>query len=116
MKLNHLNLAVSDVAEAQNFLQKYFGLRAAAPGSEKLALLLDDDGFVLTLMKAGGDGEANYPGSFHIGFVQASEDEVNAIHQKLHDDGFEVKPPRRLHGSWTFYLNAPGGFMVEVLC
>ena len=116
MKLNHLNLAVSDVAEAQNFLQKYFGLRPAAPGTASFALLLDDDGFVLTLMKAGENGEAKYPASFHIGFVQESEEAVNEIHQKLRDDGFEVKPPRRFHGSWTFYLSAPGGFLVEVLC
>lgn len=116
MKLNHLNLAVSDVPEARDFLQKYFGLRPAAPGTASFALLLDDDGFVLTLMKAGENSEAKYPASFHIGFRQENEEEVNQINRRLQDDGFEVKPPRRFHGSWTFYFNAPGGFLVEVLC
>lgn len=116
MKLNHLNLAVSDVRAAQSFLEKYFGLRAAAPAGESFALLLDDAGLVLTLMKAGQGSEAKYPASFHIGFMQESEAEVNQINQKLRDDGFEVKPPRRFHGSWTFYFSAPGGFLIEVLC
>ena len=31
------------------------------------------------------------------------------------DDGFDIEPPQRLH-TWTFYVQTPGGFMVEVLC
>ncbi len=29
---------------------------------------------------------------------------------------YDVPAPSRMHGSWTFYFDAPGGFMVEVLC
>jgi catechol 2,3-dioxygenase-like lactoylglutathione lyase family enzyme len=29
MKLNHLNLTVTDVGEAREFLERYFGLRCA---------------------------------------------------------------------------------------
>jgi Glyoxalase/Bleomycin resistance protein/Dioxygenase superfamily len=50
-----------------------------------------------------------------IGFIQESEARVNVIHQRLRDDGFEVAPPPKLHGSWTFYFRAPGGFTIEVL-
>jgi lactoylglutathione lyase len=50
-----------------------------------------------------------------VGFIQESEQRVDEINQRLKDDGFEVDPPARLHGSWTFYFRAPGGFMVEVL-
>jgi hypothetical protein len=28
---------------------------------------------------------------------------------------FEVDPPARIHGSWSFYFLAPGGFVIEVL-
>jgi hypothetical protein len=49
-----------------------------------------------------------------FGFGQESEERVNEIYQRLLDDGFEVEPPQRLH-AWTFYVQAPGGFMVEVL-
>ena len=52
---------------------------------------------------------------FHIGFIQDSEEDVNQINQRLRDDGYQVPKPARLHGSWTFYFQAPGGFTVEVL-
>jgi hypothetical protein len=41
---------------------------------------------------------------------------VNEINQRLRDDGFDVAPPTKQHGSWTFYFLAPGGFTIEVLC
>jgi lactoylglutathione lyase len=48
--------------------------------------------------------------------VQESEEQVNAINGRLKGDGFAVPPPRRLHGMWTFYVEAPGGFTIEVGC
>lgn len=118
MKLNHLNLTVSDVQAARRFLETYFGLHGmdGFQGDDNFTILFDEDGFALTLMKLGGKGEVNYPGSFHIGFMQESEEQVNEINQRLKDDGYRVPAPKRFHGSWTFYLQAPGGFMVEVLC
>ncbi|MEH7558993.1 glyoxalase, partial [Priestia megaterium] len=32
----------------------------------------------------------------------------------LKEDGFNVEPPKQLH-RYTFYVEAPGGFTVEVL-
>jgi lactoylglutathione lyase len=118
MKLNHLNLTVTDVSETRKFLEKYFGLRSMERGEDDdtFAVLFDDGGLVLTLMKVGQVTEVKYPVSFHIGFIQESEGRVNEINQRLKDDGFDVKPPRRFHGSWTFYFRAPGGFTIEVLC
>lgn len=110
MKLNHLNLTVTDVPAAADFLEKYFGLRKQPGGKKSFMLLFDDNGLVLSLMKA---GEVKYPGTFHIGFSQESEERVNEIYQRLKDDGFDVNPPQRSH-AWTFYVQAPGGFMVEI--
>src|SRR5262249_27605188 len=59
--------------------------------------------------------EVKYPATFHIGFIQESEGRVNEINQRLKDDGFNVPPPSKQHGSWTFYFPAPGGFTIEVL-
>ncbi len=86
-------------------------------GNNNLSVLSDDNGFVLTLtsMKVGNETEVRYPAAFHIGFGQESEEAVNAINRRLKEDGFDVPPPSRLHGSWTFYFQAPGGFLVEVL-
>lgn len=111
MKLNHLNLTVTDVMAARDFLQKYFGLRAVGERGESFAALFDDDGLVLTLMK--GESVA-YPKTFHIGFGQESEAKVNEMYQRLQEDGFDVTPPQRAH-AWTFYVNAPGGFRVEIM-
>jgi lactoylglutathione lyase len=95
-------------------LEKYFGLRSMGGGSEQMAGLFDDNGLSLVLMTAGRSREVAYPASFHLGFMQESEEQVNAINQRLQDDGFAVPPPRRLHGMWTFYFEAPGGFTIEV--
>jgi catechol 2,3-dioxygenase-like lactoylglutathione lyase family enzyme len=111
MILNHINLTVTDVEAAAGFLEKYFGLQHHG-GEHKFRVLFDDQGMVLTLMKG---GQIKYPASFHIGFGQESEEKVNEINQRLKDDGFDVQPPQRSH-AWTFYVQAPGGFMVEVLC
>ena len=69
----------------------------------------------LTNMKVGRETEVKYPATFHVGFAQESEERVNEINKRLKDDGFDVPPPSRQHGSWTFYFLAPGGFTIEVL-
>lgn len=117
MKLNHLNLTVTDVTATRTFLHTYFGLRDMG-GNSNMAFLSDDNDMVLSLtsMKVGKEAEVKYPVTFHIGFIQPSEERVNAINQRLRDDGFDVPPPSRQHSSWTFYFRAPGGFVIEVLC
>jgi catechol 2,3-dioxygenase-like lactoylglutathione lyase family enzyme len=112
VKLNHLNLVVTDVLAARDFLEKYFGLRSSG-GNAGMSFLSDDDGFVLTLMKAGKATDLAYPGNFHVGFFVESDEVVNEINRRLKDDGFEVAPPER-HHAYTFYVEAPGGFTVEL--
>ncbi len=129
MKLNHLNLTVTNPIETSEFLAKYFGLRPHG-GNAGMQMLYDDDGMVLTLIKARADdrqpdrsggnadsdsGQVKYPSSFHIGFIQPSHARVDEINQRLRDDGFAVPPASTQHGSWTFYFVAPGGFTIEVL-
>ena len=111
MILNHLNLAVTDAGEAADFLVRYFGMRREPGGNKNFVVLRDDADIVLTLMK---DKRTAYPGNFHIGFIQESEAEVDALNQRLRADGFDVAPPER-HHAWTFYVEAPGGITVEVL-
>nr|WP_276562758.1 VOC family protein [Paenibacillus anseongense] len=112
VRLNHLNLTVSDVKATIDFIVKYFGMEVRHTRGNGFAVLLDDGGLVLTLMK--GD-QVTYPSTFHIGFIQESEDRVNEIYQRMKEDGLPVNPPQRSH-AWTFYVQAPGGFTVEVLC
>lgn len=112
MKLNHLNLTVTDVRAASAFLEQYFGLRSTG-GNAGMAFLSDDNGFVLTLMKLAKTANVSYPGNFHIGFFVESKDEVDQINRRLKQDGYDVAPPEQ-HHAYTFYVQAPGGFTVEL--
>jgi lactoylglutathione lyase len=115
MRLNHVNLTVPDVQETREFFETYFGLRCVTvKGRDALAVLVDESGFVLTLNNFENVAEVAYPGAFHIGFMQESRERVDEIHEHLKSGGFDVKPPREFHGAWTFYLRAPGDFLVEV--
>jgi catechol 2,3-dioxygenase-like lactoylglutathione lyase family enzyme len=112
MRVNHLHLMVPDVPAAVAFFEKYFGL-CNTGGNAGLTVLLDDSGFVLTLMKMGSRTRRNYPENFHVGFFVESETQVDALNQRLRGDGFDVAPPQRAH-AYSFYVTAPGGFQVEV--
>ncbi len=118
MKLNHLNLSVTDPVLAQDFLAKYFGLSISGKPNGHICFLTDDNGMVLTLtnMALGSETEVRYPATFHIGFIQATEGDVDQMSQRLRADGDDVPAPSRQHGAWTFYFQAPGGFTIEVLC
>ena len=111
MKLNHLNLTVTDVRAASGFLETYFGLRSTG-GNAGMGFLTDDGGaFVLSLTKA---SKVVYPGSFHIGFFVDSREAVDDVHRRLKDDGFDVPSPEDTGHSYGFYVEAPGGFTVEL--
>ena len=114
MKLNHVNLTVDDVPATRRLLEKHFGLRPMGEGHKNFDVLLDDDNLVLTLIGVGRNS-VEYPGTFHIGFAQPSEEHVNEIHRRMEEDGYEVEAPRRERHAWTFYFKAPGGFTIEVL-
>lgn len=112
LKINHLNLTVTDVTVAREFLEKYFGLTCGGTTGNGFAVMRDNDGFILTLMKG---KEVHYPKTFHVGFPQKNEEQVNKINQRLKKDGFSVEPPKHAH-AYTFYVEAPGGYTIEVMC
>lgn len=116
MILNHINLTVTDVLAAEAFLTTYFGMRCDRQTGENrnFGAVYDDNGLVLTLMKAARSVKVEYPGYFHIGFIQESEARVDELYQRLKADGYAVPAPER-HHAWTFYVDAPGGIRVEVL-
>ncbi len=88
-----------------------------ATPNEHICFLTDDNGMVLTLtnMTLGAESEVRYPATFHIGFIQPTEADVDRMNDHLRADGYEVLPPSRQRGAWTFYFQAPGGFSIEVL-
>ena len=116
MKLNHINLTVSDVQEASDFLVKYFGMRSMG-GNKGMGFLTDEEdgwGFVLTLMKGSEDTSGKYPGNFHIGFFIESRETIDEIYRRLKEDSYDIPAPEHTGHSYGFYVKAPGGFTVEV--
>jgi catechol 2,3-dioxygenase-like lactoylglutathione lyase family enzyme len=115
MALNHLNLTVPDVPRTREFFETYFGFRCVMErDNNALVVLVDESGFVLTLNNFGKVTEVEYPGAFHVGFMQDSREQVDEMHERLKAGGFDPQPAREFHGAWTFYFRAPGGFLVEV--
>lgn len=116
MRLNHLNLTVTDVAAAADFLVKYFGLTNQG-GNAGMTLVTDTagfDGMILTLMKARASRFTGYPETFHVGFFIESREEVDRLGAELRADGFDVGTPEDTGHSYGFYVQAPGGFTIEV--
>ncbi len=113
MKLNHINLGVTEVQPTVAMFETYFGLRRApwGPCDDRMAFLLDDDDAVVSVFRV---KDATYPKIFHIGFIQDDVGKVTDIHEKLTAGGFAPEAPRDEQGRFTFYFKAPGGFTVEV--
>jgi lactoylglutathione lyase len=115
MQLNHLNLTVPDVSQTRSFFETHFGFRCIVErGPAAPVVLVNESGFVLTLNNFEKAKEVEYPGAFHIGFMQDRRERVDEIYKELKAAGFDAPPPREFHGAWTFYVSAPGGFLVEV--
>jgi lactoylglutathione lyase len=116
MRLNHINLTVPDVPTSRDFFETYFGFRSIFdPGRDNFVVLADESGLVLTLNNFAKEAEVEYPGAFHIGFIQESREQVDEMYERLKAGGFDAKTPKEFHGAWTFYTRAPGGFLVEVM-
>jgi lactoylglutathione lyase len=116
MKLDHVNLTVSNVIEASTFLKKHFGYKDAFDDNNAgMAVLQGEDGMYINLMKG---SKATYPKYFHIGFDLETEANVNAVYERLKADGMEIDPPEHVSwGSWTFHFKCPGSdFTIEVAC
>ena len=115
MILNHLNLTVAAVDDAARFFEAYLGLRCVEKkGQNAFALLVDDAGFCLILSNFDRSAAPQYPKDFHLGFIQKTKEQVEALHQRLQTGGYASQPPRQMHGSWGFYFTAPGGILIEV--
>jgi catechol 2,3-dioxygenase-like lactoylglutathione lyase family enzyme len=116
MKLNHVNIAVPDVAATRAFFENFFGLQCTeTKGDNVLSVLVDGEGFVLILSNFEKQVTPHYPRDFHLGFLLRDRvDQVNELYERLRASGIETAPPKKFHGSWGFYVVAPGGITVEV--
>ena len=113
MKLNHLDLQVSDVQALAGFLELHFGLvRLSNERSPAIAILHDGDGFTLVIQRSSDDRP--YPDGFHIGFIHNAAETVRTHHARLVQAGLTVGPIDVNARGTRFYLTTPGGILVEV--
>lgn len=113
MKLNHINLGVSDVAQAVDIFGQFFGLVPAQdmPVNDQMAFLKDDVGSLISLFRV---PTPSYPKVFHIGFLQDTPEQVREVYGQLMAAGFQIPPPSENHGRLTFYFQSPFGVLIEV--
>jgi len=115
MNLNHLDLPVADTGATQAFFVQHFGFRNIFSREDGLIVMLDEDGFALTLSPALNGAVAEYPGGFHVGFNVDSEDDLFEIHKALVLAGVPIiRPMGELAGAMTFHCHAPGPVLVEI--
>lgn len=115
MKLNHINLVVTDVAAAVKFFEVYFAFTCTEiKGDNIVAVLKGAENFTLVIMTS-KDIEA-YPKAFHIGFMQESKEDVIDVYNQLKTGGIGVGvEPRRIRDSFGFYF-VFDHIMIEVGC
>jgi catechol 2,3-dioxygenase-like lactoylglutathione lyase family enzyme len=115
MKINHIDLHVSDVDAAREFFERFFGLRCAYQRRGQIAILEDEAGFQLGVSNLRGSPPPAYPPDFHVGFVLERTGEVREIHDSLKAAGIGMKFELQEAGpSLAFQCVGPDAIPVEV--
>lgn len=116
MQLNHLDLAVPDVAQTAAFFKAAFGFtEIETKGKTGAMTILEGEGFELVLTRTQPTDVPPYPKTFHIGFLVPTEQCVNDAFARLLTTGIDLpEAPRIVRGRLMFYCRAPGGVLVEV--
>lgn len=83
MKLNHVDLQVSDVSEARAFFETHFGFRCVYQREGQMAMLKDDAGFSLGVSNLFNSPPPEYPPDFHVGFILEREDDVRELYERF---------------------------------
>ena len=114
MKLNHLNLVVSNIPAAIHFFETFFNFKCIAiKGDNVIAILKGSEDFTLVIMADKNDN-ASYPKAFHIGFMQESKEEVCKIYDQLKNAGMPLgEEPKKIRDSFGFYFHFEN-LMIEV--
>lgn len=115
MNLNHLNLHVSDVAEARSFFVSHFDFRCVSEREGQIAIMEDDAGFSLAVSNLFDSPPTGYPSDFHVGFVLENESHLRAHYERLQEADVPMKgAPRRGGPNLYFVCLGPDSIPVEV--
>lgn len=117
--LNHTNLTTYNVSALKDFFCSTFDFQVVDERADKLVVLRNSEGFLLTLMyDKRMTPEQGYPGLFHVGFLQPTQHAVDLLHDALNARNYAAPKPAKLQrggpATYGFYCDAPGGVLVEV--
>lgn len=105
MRLNHINLVVSNVAEAIAFFETYFNFKCTGIKGDNIVAILRGAGDFALVIMTNKDGNAIYPKAFHIGFMLDNTNMVTETYEKLKSGGIAVgQEPGKIRDSFGFYF------------
>ena|SRR5215472_319096 len=115
MRLNHIDLQVSDVDDAREFFERFFGLRCRYQRQKQIAILESDTGFEFAVSNLFNSPPPSYPPDFHVGFVLEQSSEVREVYDRLKSAGVKMKLDLGVQGpALAFQCLGPDNIPVEV--
>src|SRR2546425_2970364 len=101
MKLNHIDLQVSDVDVAREFFERFFGLRCRYQHQKQIAIFENDIGFEFAVSNLFNSPPPSYPPDFHVGFVLERSSDVRNVYDGLKAAGVAMKADLSAPIDWT---------------
>jgi catechol 2,3-dioxygenase-like lactoylglutathione lyase family enzyme len=115
MRLNHLDLQVSDVDAAREFFERFFSMRCRYQRQKQIAIFESDAGFEFAVSNLFNSPPPSYPAEFHLGFVLEHTSEVRDIYERLKAAGVAMKLDLGVQGpALVFQCLGPDAIGVEV--
>jgi len=115
MRLNHIDLQVSDVNVAREFFERFFGLRCRYQRQKQIAIFENDTGFEFAVSNLFNSAPPSYPPDFHVGFVLERSADVREVYDRLKAEGVPMKLDLGVQGpAVVFQCVGPDNIPVEV--
>jgi catechol 2,3-dioxygenase-like lactoylglutathione lyase family enzyme len=115
MRLNHIDLQVSNVDAAREFFERFFGLRCRYQRAEQIAFFENETGFEFAVSNLFKSPPPVYPPEFHIGFVLERSADVRDCYDRLKAAGVAMKIELGVQGpALVFQCLGPDNIPVEV--
>lgn len=115
MKLNHIDLQVSDVDTAREFFERFFGLRCRYQRQKQIAIFENDSGFELAISNLFNSPPPSYPPDFHVGFVLEHAVDVRDVYELLKAGEIPMKLDLGVQGpALVFQCLGPDNIPIEV--
>ena len=115
MKLNHIDLQVSDVDAARAFFERFFYLRCRYQRQKQIAIFEDGTGLEFAVSNLFNSPPPSYPPDFHLGFVLEHSSDVRDAYDRLKAGGVAMKLDLGVQGpALVFTCLGPDNIPVEV--